>query len=220
MTPANEVPESVGQKRGAKLAICNLQNTPIDHLSDLRIHSKTDELMLRVMEKLNLPIPPFVLHRRLLIKTDTTGKERNQLTVLGVDVDGTPVTFLKSIRLDYNRRVARSEPFVIDFRGTLDPGTIFKLELEFIGHYCEPNLELSHVISQHESDEGTLYLLGYSPDTGEWKITKQDGTNAREEMRDNAEKAEDSVLLSTAPDGLPDNIRRTRAANILPPIIA
>ena len=76
------------------------------------------------------------------------------------------------------------------------------------------------MISQHESDEGTLYLLGYSPDTGEWKITKQDGTNAREEMRDNAEKAEDSVLLSTAPDGLPDNIRRTRAANILPPIIA
>ena len=220
MTPANEVPESVGQKRGAKLAICNLQNTPIDHLSDLRIHSKTDELMLRVMEKLNLPIPPFVLHRRLLIKTDTTGKERNQLTILGVDVDGTPVTFLKSVRPDYNRRVARSEPFVIDFRGTLEPGTILKLELEFMGHYCEPNLELSHVISQHESDEGTLYLLGYSPYTREWMTTKQDCTNAGEEPRDNTEKAEDSVLLSTAPDGLPDNIRRTRAANILPPIIA
>lgn len=175
--------------------------------------------MLRVMEKLNLPIPPFVLRRRLLIKTDITGKERNQLTVLGVDVDGTPVTFLKSVRLDYNRRVARSEPFVLDFRGTFEPGTILKLELEFMGHYCEPNLEFSHVISP-ASDEGTLYLLGYSPDTGEWKITKQDGTNAREEMRDNAEKAEDSVLLSTAPDGLPDNIRRTRAANILPPITA
>ncbi|CAL8583196.1 hypothetical protein XPA_008828 [Xanthoria parietina] len=220
VTPANEVPESVGQKRGAKLAICNLQNTPIDHISDLRIHSKTDELMLRVMEKLNLPFPPFVLHRRLLIKTDTTGKERNQLTILGVDVDGTPVTFLKSVRLDYNRRVARSEPFVIDFRGTLEPGTILKLELEFMGHYCEPNLELSHVISQHESDEGTLYLLGYSPYTREWMTTKQDCTNAGEEPRDNTEKAEDSVLLSTAPDGLPDNIRRTRAANILPPIIA
>ncbi|KAI4091391.1 MAG: hypothetical protein LQ339_008143 [Xanthoria mediterranea] len=120
VTPANEVPESVGQKRGAKLAICNLQNTPIDHLSDLRIHSKTDELMLRVMDKLNLAIPSFVLHRHLLIKTDITGKERNQLTVLGVDVDGTPVTFLKSVRLDYNRRVARSEPFVLDFRGTLE----------------------------------------------------------------------------------------------------
>ena len=216
MTPANEVPEFVGQKRGAKLAICNLQNTPIDHLSDLRIHSKTDELMLRVMEKLNLPIPPFVLHRRLLIKTDTAGKERNQLTVLGVDVDRTPVTFLKSVRLDYNRRVARSEPFVIDFRGTLDHGTILKLELEFMGHYCEPNLELSHVINH----EGSLYLLGYSPYTGVCKITKQDNTTAGEEPRDNAEKAEDSVLLSTAPDGLPDNIRRTRAANILPPITA
>lgn len=88
-----------------------------------------------------------------------------------------------------------------------------------MGHYCEPNLELSHLINQ-ESDEGTLYLLDYSPYTREWKITKQGSTNAGEETRDNAEKAEDSVLLSTAPDGLPDNIRRTRAANIFPPITA
>ncbi|KAI4233064.1 MAG: hypothetical protein LQ349_004617 [Xanthoria aureola] len=91
--------------------------------------------------------------------------------------------------------------------------------IAFTGAGISTSAELSHVISP-ASDEGTLYLLGYSPYTGEWKITKQDNTNAGEEPRDNAEKAEDSVLLSTAPDGLPDNIRRTRAANILPPITA
>lgn len=168
---AKEVPEFVGQKRGGKLAIRNLQNTPIVHLSDLRIHSKTDELIIRVMEKLNLPIPPFLLNRRLLIKIDTNGEERNQLTILGIDVDGTPVTFLKSVRLDYKSRVARSEPFVIDFRGTLEPGMILKLELEFMGHYSEPNLELSHEFSG-ESGQLAWYLLEYNPYTGEWKTTK------------------------------------------------
>lgn len=53
VTPANEVPEFVGQKRGGKLAICNLQNTPIDQLSDLRIHSKTDDLIIGVMALLS-----------------------------------------------------------------------------------------------------------------------------------------------------------------------
>ncbi|KAL8882755.1 MAG: hypothetical protein Q9192_007527, partial [Flavoplaca navasiana] len=99
VTPANEIREIVGRARTGKLFICNLQNTPIDHLSDLRIHSRTDELMIRVMEKLNLPIPSFVLQRRLALKLESTGDERWRLTVCGVDVDGTPGTFLKSIKL-------------------------------------------------------------------------------------------------------------------------
>ncbi|KAL8880953.1 MAG: hypothetical protein Q9198_001742 [Flavoplaca austrocitrina] len=160
VTPANEIPEIVGQARNGKLVICNLQNTPIDHLCDLRIHSKTDELMTRVMEKLDLPITPFVLQRRLALKLESSGDERHRLTVCGVDVDGTPVTFLKSIKLAYNRRIARSEPFVIDFRGNLETGTPLKLELEFMGHYGEPNLEVTYEYTG-ELDAETLYLLEY-----------------------------------------------------------
>jgi mono-ADP-ribosyltransferase sirtuin 6 len=164
VTPANEIPAVVGQRKGAKLAICNLQKTPLDQLSDLRVYSKTDDLMIRVMEKLEIPIPPFILRRRLRVELETKDG-RYQLTVCGVDVDGTPVTFLRSVKLEYNRRVVRSEPFVFNFRGDLDPGIQLKLELEFMGHYGEPNLE----ILLDESDTQTLYFLDYNLHTGEWK---------------------------------------------------
>ncbi|KAL8669268.1 MAG: hypothetical protein Q9168_006130 [Polycauliona sp. 1 TL-2023] len=218
VTPANEIPEIVGQKKNGMLVICNLQDTPIDHFSELRIYSKTDELMIRVMEVMDLPIPPFILRRRLLLKLESKGSERKQLTVLGVDVDGTPVTFLKSVRLDYNRRTARSEPFVIDFRGALSAGTVLKLELEFMGHYNEPNLEICH---EYMEEGETLYLLEYNPYTGDWNTTKEDNVEVSggEKMRDDMEKADECIMLDAAPEGFPDNVRRTRAANLLPDVI-
>ncbi|KAL8993191.1 MAG: hypothetical protein Q9169_006535 [Polycauliona sp. 2 TL-2023] len=214
--PANGIPEIVGQKRGGKLVICNLQDTPIDHLSDLRIHSKTDELMIRAMELMDLPIPAFVLSRRLLLKLEKTGADRNRLTVLGVDVDGTPFTYLKTVKLDYNRRTAHSEPFMIDLRGTLEPGTLLKLELEFMGHYNERNLELSH---EYTEDSETLYLLDYNPYTGVWQTKRQASADAGEVISDDAENSDDCILLSSAPEGFPDNVRRTRAANTHPHMV-
>jgi len=170
VTPANGIPEIVGQKKGAKLAICNLQKTPLDGYADVRVYSKTDSLMMRVMEKLDIPIPSFILHRRLIVELETK-ENRHQVTVRGVDVDGTPMTLLRSVKLDYNRRVARSEPFVINFRGDLDDGMHLKLELEFMGHYGEPNLEISHNVN----DAQALHLLEYNPQNGEWKASRQSG---------------------------------------------
>jgi len=70
VSPANEIPELPGRRKGAKLAICNLQTTPLDQLSDVRVFSKTDDLMIRVMDKLAIPIPPFILRRRLAIDVE------------------------------------------------------------------------------------------------------------------------------------------------------
>ena len=179
VTPANEIPEIVGQKKKAQLVICNLQKTPLDPLSSkLRVYSKTDDLMIRVMEKLNFPIPTFILHRRLAVKLD---ESRNQLAVRGIDVDGTPVTFLRSVKVEQFRRVARSEPFLISFRGGLDPGLQLKLELEFMGNYGEPNMEIIYE-SHNDSDTKALYLLDYNPLTGEWKTRKEDSPVAGAEQ--------------------------------------
>ncbi|KAK3375536.1 NAD-dependent deacetylase sirtuin-7 [Lasiosphaeria ovina] len=186
VTPANEIPEAVGQplarRAGAMLAICNLQSTPLDDLASLRVYARTDELMVRIMEKLALPIPAFVLRRRLIVELATSGaaSDRHELRVLGVDVDDTPVTFLQSVKLEHNRRVARQEPFTINFRGSLDEvvGMQLKLELQFMGHYGEPNLEIIHdwsgagVSSTGEAIR-TLYLLEYNPQNWEWKTAKQ-----------------------------------------------
>ncbi|KAI1214184.1 NAD-dependent deacetylase sirtuin-7 [Annulohypoxylon truncatum] len=193
VTPANEIPETVGRRKGTKLAICNLQETPIDGLADLRVHSKADELMVRVMAKLDIPIPTFILRRRLVVQMESTGGRQN-LRVYGEDVDGTPATFLRSVKLEYNRRVVRSEPFVINFRGDLDAGTELKLELEFMGNYGEPNLEIPY--EYVDGNHSQLYLLEYNPHTGEWKTTKKEepGVDA---LADNVESA---LAINNSPE--------------------
>lgn len=173
VTPANSIPEIVGQRKGAKLAICNLQTTPIDELTDLRIFSEADILMVKVMEKLNLPIPSFVLRRRLVIKVETQEEDRHRVIATGVDTDGTPMTFLQSARLEGSRRVARAEPFIILVRELLRPGSQLKLDLEFMGHYDEPNLELVH---EYNGDEEVLYILEFNLQNGKWTIARQEGS--------------------------------------------
>lgn len=171
VTPANEIPEVTGRRKGAKLVICNLQKTPLDKLSELRVYSRTDELMIRVMEKLDIPMPKFILKRRLIVRMDMEDGRR-QLKVAGVDEDGTPATFLRSVKLAFNRRKVLAEPFIFPFRGSLDEGTALTLELEFMGHYGEPNLEIIYEY-QVGDDSENLYLLEYDPQTREWESTQQ-----------------------------------------------
>lgn len=170
VTPANEIPETVGKRRNAQLAICNLQKTPIDGLAENRVFSETDVLMNKVMDILGIPIPPFMLQRRLTIKIETQQEDRHRVTATGVDTDGTPVTFLKSVRLEGSRRAAREEPFAINVRECFEPGTSLNLELEFMGHYNEPKLQLTH---EYRGEEDVLYLLIFNPQNGQWQVKKQ-----------------------------------------------
>ncbi|KAM7189023.1 DHS-like NAD/FAD-binding domain containing protein [Naviculisporaceae sp. PSN 640] len=182
VTPANEIPGIVGarKKSGRKLVICNLQSTPIDRLATLRVFAKTDELMVRVMEKLGVEIPAFILRRRLVVEVKVDGgTERHSVRVYGLDVDDTPASFLKSVRLENNRRCITREPFLINFKGGLedDLGMKLKLELEFMGHYGEPNLEIVHDLAPAKEKEGevvrAVYRLGYNPQNGEWETVLQ-----------------------------------------------
>jgi hypothetical protein len=219
VSPANEIPEVVGRNRGAKLAICNLQKTLLDKLSDLRINSKTDDLMTRVMEKLGFSIPPFILHRCLVVELESKEGKRHQLSVYGVDVDGTPITFLRSVRLQENRRVARSEPVVINFRGDLETGVELKLELEFMGHYNEPNLEITHT-HYNEHDTKTLHLLDYNPHTSEWKASKQsDDMEASHGTREEMENKGNANFIPTEDFGASNNVVPTPVVGVLPVIV-
>lgn len=177
VTPANEIPEAVGsrRRRGAKLIICNLQATPLDGMAELRVHAKTDELMGRVMRELGVGIPGFVLRRRLAVAAEGSGEGRGRrckVVVAGVDVDGTPVSFLRGVKLVDNRRALKAEPFAFDLRGdAAEAGYELRMELEFMGHYGEPNLELVHGIQE---DRGSaVYLLEYKPENGVWKTARE-----------------------------------------------
>lgn len=192
--PAKDIPEAVGRKRSAELAICNLQSTPLDGLADYRVYAKTDDFMTRVMEKLGIPIPKFVLHRKLSVEFKTVGDGRHQLTLCGVDVDGTPVSFLQSVSLEYSRRPARTEPFVLNFRRDLELGAPLKLELEFMGHYGEPNLELAYTYGGGELEKN-MYLLEYNPYTGEWKTTQLDEEGAGNGVDEDTEGKKDVSVI-------------------------
>jgi mono-ADP-ribosyltransferase sirtuin 6 len=174
VTPANQIPEMVGQRKEAKLAICNLQETPIDELSDFRIFSEADILMSKVMEQLDLTIPPFILRRRLEVKVETQQEDRHRVTATGVDSDGTPASFLQSVRLEGSRRVAREEPFTMHVREVLQPGSQVKLELEFMGHYNEPNLDLVH---NYNGEEEVLYILSFNLQNGQWTTERGESLN-------------------------------------------
>ncbi|OOQ89082.1 silent information regulator family protein [Penicillium brasilianum] len=173
VTPACKIPTIVGERKGAKLAICNLQTTPVDDITDYRIFTETDILMAKLMEKLDLAIPPFILRRRLIVKVETQEEDRRKVEVTGVDSDGTPVTFLRSVRLEGSRRVARTEPYIIHVRDAVQPGSELRFDLEFMGHYNEPNLELVHL---NYGNEEALYLLEYDPQTGKWSTERQEIT--------------------------------------------
>lgn len=61
VNPAAEIPHIVG--KNANLVIVNLQSTPLDGVAALRINAMCDDVMKRVMEKLEIPIQRFTLKR-------------------------------------------------------------------------------------------------------------------------------------------------------------
>ncbi|VUC28866.1 unnamed protein product [Clonostachys rosea] len=177
VSPANEIPEQVGCRQyslrwPATLAICNLQPTPQDDLSAIRIFAKTDDLMAKVMEKLEIPIPPFILRRYVTLKIENGANVFSLIRVMGVDSDGTPASILRTVKLlDWNHCMV-VEPFIAAISGPMQADTILNIGLEFMGHYCEPNLIIPHRFEGLGASECT-YLLEYDPSTRQWEVSTE-----------------------------------------------
>ncbi|KAL4928031.1 DHS-like NAD/FAD-binding domain-containing protein [Aspergillus undulatus] len=121
--PANKIPYIVASQTGnnpyALFAMYNLQETAYDRGCNIRVFAETDVFMAKVMEKLDLPIPPFILCRNLILMIESPSEYRHRVTATGVDSYRTPVSFLQSFKLVGTRRGARSEPFTIIVRERL-----------------------------------------------------------------------------------------------------
>jgi len=167
-------------KNGGKLVIVNLQATPLDKYA-LRINGMIDDVMIRLMAKLNLTIPNFTLIRRLkVLKTD---KEENAkstdskntkptLIVRGVDETGSPYSVFKKIEVNFS---VGKESFCKD----KDPAMITptktdlkegkaKMNFEFQGHYNEPNYTFELDLANLELGVPIYFLLEYDPMQGKW----------------------------------------------------
>jgi mono-ADP-ribosyltransferase sirtuin 6 len=170
--PAADMPKTVA--KNGKLVIVNSQKTPLDSKAALRVFAKTDDFMSQVMKYLGISLPEWRLQRRLHVTTSYEEKTNLcSVTLQGIDFDETPVSFIKSIsctNADTGAKVLSKEPFVHTFQPKTSADT--KLDLEFMGHYLEPNLEFVHKPAQ--PNECKLYTLEYNPFQRSWNVTAKD----------------------------------------------
>eukprot|EP01087_Luapelamoeba_hula_P019697 TRINITY_DN6563_c0_g1_i1.p1 TRINITY_DN6563_c0_g1~~TRINITY_DN6563_c0_g1_i1.p1 ORF type:complete len:603 (+),score=91.58 TRINITY_DN6563_c0_g1_i1:91-1899(+) len=169
VTPAATIPKTVGKNPKAKLVIVNLQRTPLDSFATLRIHAKIDKVMEAVMEELGIPIAPFVLKRRLQVS-----HQGNEISVGGVDVDGTPVSLLSRIVATFpatgrtvNLRCNDVHTtFQIQRESTAEDSV--DLELHFMGHYGEDALQLSYPLPASSPSGSRVHMLSFNLQHGKW----------------------------------------------------
>ncbi|CAF4562656.1 unnamed protein product, partial [Didymodactylos carnosus] len=97
------IPEEVAIK-GQKLVIGNLQLTPMASIAKLNIHAMCDEIMNGIMNKLNIPIPNWELHRRIRIVIQS-----NQITMTGLDLDQEHIPYSLFTQVNVSLRSGTSE---------------------------------------------------------------------------------------------------------------
>jgi len=142
--------ESIQEQRGA-LVIVNLQKTPYDRACKLRIFSDCDTVMQMLMEKLDMPIPPWVLKRYATVQC--VGQ---RVTFLGTDeTRAMPYTFAKKVvaraidgtLLGKGGPAAKASfaPISFELAAPMPAGIGYVLEVTFMGHNQEPSCRIPMV---------------------------------------------------------------------------
>jgi len=109
--PAADMPDET-VRNGGRLVIVNLQKTPLDDVAALNIFGKIDDVIERLMVKLDMDIPKWTITRRFLVEFKYHEKQnRYRLELQGIDVDGVSFSIFKQIKLN-NKITVKKEPFV------------------------------------------------------------------------------------------------------------
>eukprot|EP01105_Mastigella_eilhardi_P020379 TRINITY_DN4849_c0_g1_i3.p1 TRINITY_DN4849_c0_g1~~TRINITY_DN4849_c0_g1_i3.p1 ORF type:complete len:583 (-),score=80.28 TRINITY_DN4849_c0_g1_i3:67-1815(-) len=173
VSPACDMPRNVGRKQDGHLVICNLQNTPLDELSDFVIHARTDQVMGKLMAQLGLPIPSWRLRRRVVFTSTFDEKTRTcEFHVAGLDADNDKIpasVFSRVEVLCINpdlRGVGEptqlaEEPYI--FKGVVASGVV-AVKLHFMQYYKEHSLVLFHDLARPRA----VHNLSYFPYDEEW----------------------------------------------------
>eukprot|EP00003_Mantamonas_plastica_P018373 TRINITY_DN300_c0_g1_i1.p1 TRINITY_DN300_c0_g1~~TRINITY_DN300_c0_g1_i1.p1 ORF type:complete len:424 (-),score=105.17 TRINITY_DN300_c0_g1_i1:110-1360(-) len=200
VTPAADMPGTVAEN-GKRLVICNLQKTPYDSDAAMVVHTKCDDLMKLVMEELECDVPEWRLRRKVIVghsvskaKNEEGAAQFVRLYCKTVDADGTPASILNSATFvqpkqfgpQKKREVQKKEPFELKMycptNWDNDDATA-ELELEFMGHYNEPNVNIRLPIdpfARHRT--ANIVNLAYNPWERTWEMEYegQDGEESDE----------------------------------------
>ncbi|CAF3651635.1 unnamed protein product [Rotaria sp. Silwood1] len=108
VTPAADIPERVVERK-QKLVIGNLQRTPLHKVATLNIHAFSDAIMKGIMERLNIPIPTWIVRRRIHVTSQPSSNKQNQYRILieGRDPDNVdiPYTLFERIQVIVDQKI-------------------------------------------------------------------------------------------------------------------
>lgn len=170
--PANKIPNDAGLDSKKHLVIVNLQKTPLDCRADFVIHAKCDDVMVALCEQLGYKIPIFTLTRYASVsRKQLTGTAFHEVTIRGVDSDGTPFHIFTAVNAstgDKDTKLERKTPdeggddgvchtFVVPQDATVE------LTCEFRGHYKEPSLQVTSIPSEVETPGDNHLRFTYTP---------------------------------------------------------
>jgi len=169
ITPACNLPLKA-IRGGGKVVIVNLQKTPKDKKASLVIHGLVDKVIARVMQFLNLRIPPYVRIDLIQVSLSNTQKSKTYvkwtLKILSVHGPKAPLPFLKSVEVSFHERpdmkmaILQKQPFSLirETRRSKPCNMILKLNFneglgcQFAVVECPINFMITFKSINHEND--------------------------------------------------------------------
>lgn len=103
VTPAADMPKDVGVAH--KLVIVNLQKTPLDGVAAFKINALCDDVMTKLMAKLEIVPESY----RLVRYVHLDKKKEDVVEFEGIDATGIPYTFLKNAVIQGEKNIVKPE---------------------------------------------------------------------------------------------------------------
>lgn len=141
-------------------------------MSKMNIHAFSDTIMQGLMERLGLPIPQWIVRRRVRVTRENTPDDKNyEILIEGRDPDkpDIPFTLFKTIQINNGEKKINCEPFLFEI--SKNNSDQIDIQLQFFGHYNEIPFNLTYTDVKSIPIEEEFYLF-YNPMTGQWRKTK------------------------------------------------
>jgi mono-ADP-ribosyltransferase sirtuin 6 len=145
-------------------------------MAKMNIHAFSDTIMQGIMERLDIPIPQWIVRRRVRVTRENTSDENNYgILIEGRDPDNTniPFTLFKSVQINNGEKKIKqihNEPFLFQISKTNSDQ--INIQLQFFGHYNEIPFTLSYININNIPQEEEFYLF-YNPMIGQWRKTTE-----------------------------------------------
>ncbi len=146
-------------------------------MAKMNIHAFSDTIMQGLMERLGIPIPTWIVRRRVRVtRKNTSGDDNYEILIEGRDPDNTDIPFslFKSIQVnsgDKKIKQINKEPFLFEI--LKHNSNQINIQLHFFGHYNEIPFNLDYTAASDIPQDEEFYLF-YNPMIGQWRKTRQD----------------------------------------------